>query len=88
MTAKALADSWENGTDRLQTIAGRRSRRFYNFATRWMVSEVALHKELHNSGRNYLRMAKSFLNARIGRTGMYLTRGETEPSLSPRPAVR
>jgi len=75
-----LSDSWEAGTDRLQTIAGRRSRRFYRFATRWMVSEVALHRQRTLAQGKLGGQMKSFLNARVGRLGMYLTRHETEPA--------
>ena len=76
-----LSDSWETGTDRLQTIAGRRSRRFYSFATRWMVSEVALHRQRTLAEGNLIGNAKSFLNARVGRLGMYLTRHEVEAAV-------
>lgn len=73
-----LGPSWEEGTDRMQTVAGRRSRRFYGFATRWMVSEVALHKERRAPSGSFLKMAKSFVSARVGRAGMYLTRREID----------
>ncbi len=75
-----LAESWETGTDRLQTVAGRRSRRFYRHATRWMVSEVALYRQRTLAQGTFAGQAKSFLNARVGRLGMYLTRHEVEPA--------
>ncbi len=77
-----LTESWETGTDRLQTVAGRRSKRFYNFATRWMVSEVALHRQRKLSQGTLLGQAKSYVNARVGRAGMYLTRHELEPAIT------
>ncbi len=77
-----LADSWEKGTDRLQTVAGRRSRRFYRHATRWMVSEVALHRQRTLAQGSFASQAKTFLNARLGRLGMYLTRHEVEPGIA------
>jgi anaerobic magnesium-protoporphyrin IX monomethyl ester cyclase len=70
--------SWEQGSDRDYTVAGRHSPRYYQFATRWMVSEVALHRQRHASSRSYPRMAKSFLNAKLGRVGMLLTEREVE----------
>lgn len=73
-----LAESWEAGTDRLQTVAGRRSRRFYRHATRWMVGEVALHRQRTLAVGSLAGRARSLLNARLGRVGMYLTRGEVE----------
>ena len=76
-----LADSWEAGTDRLQTVAGRRSRRFYRHATRWMVSEVALHRQRTLAQGTLAGRAKTFLNARLGRLGMHLTRHEVEPGI-------
>lgn len=70
--------SWEQGSDRDYTVAGRHSPRYYEFATRWMVSEVALHRQRHAPRRSYARMAKSFLSAKFGRMGMLLTEREVE----------
>jgi radical SAM superfamily enzyme YgiQ (UPF0313 family) len=70
--------AWESGSDRDYTIAGRHSPRYYEFATRWMVSEVALHRQRRGSTRNYPRMAKSFLSAKWGQMGMLLTEREVE----------
>jgi radical SAM superfamily enzyme YgiQ (UPF0313 family) len=69
---------WEEGSDRDLTVAGRHSRRFYQFATRWMVNEVAWHKQRRSARRDYRRMAKAYLNAKIGRVGMLLTQHEVE----------
>ena len=67
-------DSWEAGSDRDLRVAGHHSRRFYSFATRWMVNDVALHR-----GTGTLtRSARSLLNAGLGRAGMWLTRHEVE----------
>lgn len=75
--------AWHERTDRDLTVAGRRSRRFYRYATRWMVNEVALHraKTLGKTApikASPLRRAKLLLNARVGRIGMALTQHETE----------
>ena len=72
----ARAD-WEHRSDRQLTVKGRHSMRFYSYATRWMVSSVALHRERTN-GANVVRMAKTAANAAIGRLGMALTRREVE----------
>ena len=69
---------WHEGSDRDHTVAGRRSQRFYRHATRWMVGEVAYHRQRSTSQPDYMRMAKSFINARVGRLGMTLTRNEVE----------
>ncbi len=72
---------WQERTDRDLTVAGRRSKRFYGFATRWMVNEVAVHKlslSKRQSPRNIGKLAKAYVNARIGRMGMTLTRNEIE----------
>jgi anaerobic magnesium-protoporphyrin IX monomethyl ester cyclase len=69
---------WTQHSDRDLSVRGRRSRRFYSFATRWMVGEVGLHRLLHNGGVNPLAVARAFANARIGRLGMALTAGEVE----------
>ncbi len=77
--SRILADGhWHERTDRDLTVAGRHSRRFYAFATRWMVNEVALHKARHNGGVSPLRMARLAANVVVGRAGMLLTRGEAE----------
>src|SRR6266568_2980397 len=70
--------AWAEGSDRDHTVTGRHSPRYYQFATRWMVSEVALHRQQHASFRSYPHLAKNFLNARIGRVGMLLTEREIE----------
>jgi radical SAM superfamily enzyme YgiQ (UPF0313 family) len=72
----ARAD-WDHRSDRQLTVKGRHSMRFYSYATRWMVSSVALHRERTN-GANVVRIAKSAANAVIGRLGMALTRREVE----------
>lgn len=70
--------SWEQGSDRDYGVAGRHSPRYYQFATRWMVSEVAYHRQRHSPVRSYPRMARNFLSAKLGRVGMLLTQGEVE----------
>ena len=70
--------AWELGSDRDYTVAGRHSPRYYQFATRWMVGEVALHRQRHSSRRSYPRMAKTFFSAKLGRMGMLLTQREVE----------
>lgn len=70
--------SWDEGSDRDFTVEGRHSRRFYRHATRWMVNEVALHKQRHSAERNLPRMAKAFVNVQLGRAGMLLTQREVE----------
>jgi radical SAM superfamily enzyme YgiQ (UPF0313 family) len=69
---------WESGSDRDYTIAGRHTPRYYQYATRWMVSEVALHRQRHSPMRSYPRMARSFLSAKLGQVGMLLTERERE----------
>ncbi|MEE8524581.1 MAG: radical SAM protein, partial [Thermoanaerobaculia bacterium] len=74
----SLSGSWEDGGDRLQTVAGRRSQRFYRFATRWMVGEVALHRQRVRAEGGLADRARSLLNSRIGRLGMTLTQHQLE----------
>ncbi len=77
--SRVLADrSWTERSDRDLTVAGRYSRRFYSFATRWMVSEVALNRAKLNGGMPFKRRLKLAASAKIGRVGMALTKGETE----------
>ena len=55
------------------TVNGRRSRRFYSFANRWVVSEVSLARQLRGPRPNYVRITRSFASAKLGRLGMMLT---------------
>jgi len=82
-----LADkAWTDRSDRDLTVAGRYSRRFYSFATRWMVNEVALNRARLKGGVSPLRRAKMAANIAYGRLGMELTKGQSErpsPLLTP-----
>lgn len=69
---------WPAITDRDLLILGRHSRRFYNHTTRWLVSEVNLHKARRSDAFSFAQMAKLWLNAKRGRLGMYLARNERE----------
>src|ERR1700694_2956614 len=70
--------AWEEGSDRDYTVAGRHSPRYYQFATRWMVSEVMHHRQRRSPRPSFPRLARSFLSAKIGRVGMLLTERERE----------
>lgn len=72
----ARAD-WDQRSDRQLTVKGRHSKRFYSFATRWMVNAVALHRERTN-GVPVTRLAKNAANVVVGRLGMLLTARERE----------
>ena len=68
---------WNHRTDRDLTVRGRRTRRFYSFATRWMVNSVALSQGRKN-GAGLTRLARAAANAAVGRIGMRLTEHERE----------
>ncbi len=68
---------WGACTDRDLVVRGRHSRRFYSFATRWVVSSVALDKG-RRGGVGIVRLARAAANAVVGRLGMSLTRHEVE----------
>ncbi len=74
---------WHARSDRDLTVAGRYSRRFYSFATRWMVNEVALHRARTNGGVSLPRRLKLAANIAVGRAGMALTQGEREQGAQP-----
>ncbi|MBC8100907.1 MAG: B12-binding domain-containing radical SAM protein, partial [Armatimonadetes bacterium] len=77
--SRVLAErDWQARSDRDLTVAGRFSARFYAYATRWMVSEVALHRAATHGGVSLRRRVKLWANAKIGRIGMALTHGERE----------
>lgn len=75
--------AWADSADRDLTIAGRYSRRFYSFATRWMVNEVALNRARIAKNVPLKRRAKMWMNTKIGRLGMILTQHEREISGQP-----
>ncbi len=66
--------SWETGSDRAVDVSGRRSRRFYHFANRWMHGEVPRCRFNHQRERNNLKLAKALANVFLGRLGMLLNR--------------
>ncbi len=77
--SRILTDrAWQERTDRDLTVAGRYSPRFYSFATRWMVNEVALHRARTAGNTPLHRQAKLWFNTRIGRLGMALTQTRRE----------
>src|SRR5262245_6286038 len=59
--------------DRDLTIAGRPRRRYYDFARRWMVGEVA--RSIHWQHGRYARALRAASSAIVGRVGMSLTQG-------------
>jgi radical SAM superfamily enzyme YgiQ (UPF0313 family) len=65
---------WHLGSDRDHSVRGRRSSRFYRYATRWLVGEMSLHE--HRLGRRQGRLSAA--KARLGRLGMSLTKGMVE----------
>ncbi|MCA9909189.1 MAG: B12-binding domain-containing radical SAM protein, partial [Anaerolineae bacterium] len=66
---------WEQHSDRDLEVAGRYTRRFYAYATRWMVNAVALNHARLNGGASMAAQAKMAANIAIGRAGMALTTG-------------
>ena len=69
---------WHQGSDRDLTVVGRRSRRFYAHAQRWLSLKLNLAKELNRPARSYSSIAKRLLLTQAYRAGMYLTRFQTE----------
>ncbi|NDJ63366.1 MAG: B12-binding domain-containing radical SAM protein [Chloroflexi bacterium] len=74
---------WAERSDRDLTVGGRHSRRFYSFATRWMVSEVGLHRARLAGDVGRGRRLKLAVNTHVGRVGMWLTRHQIERSGQP-----
>lgn len=70
--------SWVDNADRDLTVAGRYSKKFYSFATRWMVNEVALNRANINGNTPLKRKLKLWANTKIGRLGMALTQHQHE----------
>jgi radical SAM superfamily enzyme YgiQ (UPF0313 family) len=66
--------SWESGSDRQLSFAGRYSHRFYWFANRYVVNAVRSHQ--HRVGGRFWRQVSSGAKAKAARLGMELTRWE------------
>jgi radical SAM superfamily enzyme YgiQ (UPF0313 family) len=64
------AGGWAERTDRDLGIAGRRSRRYYDFARRFMTGEVARYR--HWQEGRYFLAARAAASAGVGRLGMAL----------------
>jgi anaerobic magnesium-protoporphyrin IX monomethyl ester cyclase len=69
----AASKPWNERTDRDLVITGRPTRRYYDFARRWMAGEVASHQNWQE--RRYARAARAAASAVIGRVGMRLSSG-------------
>jgi len=69
-------DEWANITDRSVNFKGRHSKRFYWFATRHLVNEVAHHKLSSNGQHNVGALLSTYAKAKLARFGMHLTRGK------------
>jgi radical SAM superfamily enzyme YgiQ (UPF0313 family) len=65
--------AWEASSDRDLEIAGRPTRRYYEFARRWIVGEVAAHEHLRS--RRYGRALRAASSALVGRAGMTIVGG-------------
>ena len=72
--------SWEQGSDRDLSVAGRHSRRFYSFADRWIRGEVLYHRQRASSRPNLFKMARAWARGKMGRLGMLLTGQQREVS--------
>ena len=68
-----VSGAWADRTDRDVTINGRPPRRYYDFARRWMVGEVA--RDAHWRRGRYARAFRAASSALVGRVGMSLTQG-------------
>jgi anaerobic magnesium-protoporphyrin IX monomethyl ester cyclase len=63
---------WEIRTDRDLDFSGRYSKRFYQYANRYLVNEVNLHKMRSNGNGNFVKKGKTFLKAKVSRVMMGL----------------
>lgn len=63
--------AWRESTDRDLVVRGRPVRKYYDFARRWMTSEVA--RDQHWRRGSYALAAKAASSALVGRVGMAVT---------------
>jgi radical SAM superfamily enzyme YgiQ (UPF0313 family) len=69
---------WNQWSDRMVSVQGRKSRTFYSHATRWMVGSVNLHRQLNGNGFHPVQAAKAAANVVVGRVGMMMTEEQVE----------
>lgn len=69
---------WKQRSDRDWRIRGRHSRRYYGYANQWLVGEFELHRQRRSEKRDFVLLAKSFAQSKMGRLGMRLSRKEVE----------
>lgn len=67
-----VSSDWEKITDRMVNFKGRHSNRFYWFATRHLVNEVALRRQV-DGDRRLVPLLAHFTKSRLARLGMHLT---------------
>lgn len=70
--------SWENSNDRDYRLAGRHSKRYYDFVNRWMYNELTLQRLRENGNGHWLERARARTQAQIGKLGMRWTAQEKE----------
>ncbi|MDZ7269416.1 MAG: B12-binding domain-containing radical SAM protein [candidate division KSB1 bacterium] len=69
---------WRESSDRDHRIRGRHSRRYYDFASRWLYGELAMQRLRENGGGSWLARARAAVQAKIGKLGMVWTAHERE----------
>jgi len=65
---------WASSSDRDIRIRGQRSRRYYYFASRWLLAELSLARQRSGARRSLLRRCKQRLLARFSRLAMWFCR--------------
>ncbi len=70
--------AWKNSNDRDFRLAGRHSKRYYDFVNRWMHNELALQRLQENRNGAWIQRARTKLNAQFGKLGMRWTAREKE----------
>lgn len=68
---------WAHRTDRNLTVAGRHSKRYYDYAQQWLWGEFIFNKQRKN-GSHPIRLAKAAANIGVGKLGMALTQKQVE----------
>lgn len=72
--------AWEQSNDRDFRIAGRHSRRYYQFVNRWMYGELALQRLHENNGGKWFERVRHKMRSQLGKLGMRWTAREKEVS--------
>ncbi|MFN8062579.1 MAG: radical SAM protein [Vicinamibacterales bacterium] len=78
---------WAQSSDRDLVVAGRRSRRYYASANRWLFGELSAHRLRSAGGLEWWPYVRARANAALGRAGMWWFDDERDGTVGEEPTL-